>query len=168
MNNKPGIDYKTKKVRVDDIDIKLQIWDTAGQEKYKSITQNFYKGANGILVVFDLTDFQTFENVTNWLRQIKSQVGDNVAKLVLANKADLVNERTVPQEKVQQLCREVGVECLEVSAKTGDNILEAFMQISKDIKDRFFPNAKPMQRNTISIQNKEEFADTSGPKCCKS
>lgn len=162
-----GIDYKTKKVRVDDVEIKLQIWDTAGQEKYKSITQNFYKGANGILVVFDLTDMLTFESVSNWLRQIKSQIGDNVSQLIVANKADLVKERVVSKDQIQALCKEVGVECLEVSAKSGEGVTEAFMTISKDIKDRFFPNARPAARSTVSLQDKVEREEVSGPRCCK-
>jgi small GTP-binding protein domain len=168
ISNKLGIDYKTKKVRIDNIDIKLQIWDTAGQEKYKSITHNFYKGANGIMIVFDLTDPQSFENVTNWLKQIKAQVGDNVSKLLLANKADLVDERQVSKEQIQDLCKEIDIECIEVSAKTGDNVTEAFMQMSKDIKDKFFPNAKPATRTTVSIRKTQEpEPEVSGPRCCK-
>mmetsp|Transcript_39445 Transcript_39445/g.55033 ORF Transcript_39445/g.55033 Transcript_39445/m.55033 type:complete len:100 (+) Transcript_39445:297-596(+) len=97
----------------------------------------------GVMVVFDLTDEGTFENVRNWLRQIKTHAGENVCKLLIANKSDLAEERGVSDEEIKQLAEDIGLKYFLCSAKSGENINEAFMSIAKSIKDQFFPNAKP-------------------------
>lgn len=120
------------------------------------------------MVVFDLTDSQTFHNVHNWLKQIKTHVGDNVCKLLVGNKSDLADQRAVTKEQIAQLASEINCEYFEVSAKTGEYITDAFYQISKDVKDVFFPNAKPKERMTLSIRpGGNADGDVSGGKCCK-
>lgn len=131
-----GIDYKTKKIKVDGTEIKLQIWDTAGQEKYRSITQNFYKNAMGVVIVFDLTDEGTFDNVRNWIRQIKNHAGENVCKLLVGNKCD-IEENRVSKEKIAEFVKETNIEYFETSAKNNININEAFYSIAKDVKSKF-------------------------------
>jgi small GTP-binding protein len=133
-----GIDYKTKKITVDGCEIKLQIWDTAGQERYRSITQNFYKNTMGVIVVFDLTDEASFENVRNWLRQIKTHAGENVCKILVGNKCDMPEARAVARERIDEFAKEIDIEYFEASAKNNENIAEAFTCISKTVKDKFF------------------------------
>jgi len=86
-----GIDFKIKTIPVDNQRVKLQVWDTAGQERFRTITQTYYKGAMGILLVFDCTQELTFNNITNWLKQIESHASEDVAKILVANKTDLPN-----------------------------------------------------------------------------
>jgi len=137
-----GIDYKTKKIAVDGCEIKLQIWDTAGQERYRSITQNFYKNTMGVIVVFDLTDEASFENVRNWLRQIKTHAGENVCKILVGNKSDMPEARAVTKDKIDEFTKEISIEYFEASAKNNENIAEAFTSISKMVKEKFFANLK--------------------------
>eukprot|EP00331_Platyophrya_macrostoma_P022652 CAMPEP_0176455568 /NCGR_PEP_ID=MMETSP0127-20121128/30705_1 /TAXON_ID=938130 /ORGANISM="Platyophrya macrostoma, Strain WH" /LENGTH=174 /DNA_ID=CAMNT_0017845231 /DNA_START=157 /DNA_END=682 /DNA_ORIENTATION=- len=144
-----GIDYKTKKIKVDGSEIKLQIWDTAGQEKYRSITQNFYKNAMGVIIVFDLTDEGTFDNVRNWIRQIKNHAGENVCRLLVGNKCD-IEENKIPKEKIAEFVKEVDIEYFETSAKSNININEAFYSIAKDIKSKYLKGADelpPIEEN---------------------
>lgn len=92
-----GIDFKIKTISVDNQRVKLQVWDTAGQERFRTITQTYYKGAMGILLVYDVSQENTFNNVTNWLKQIDSHASEDVVKLLVANKIDLPN-RSVTSE----------------------------------------------------------------------
>jgi len=86
-----GIDFKIKTINVQDQRVKLQVWDTAGQERFRTITQTYYKGAMGIILVYDCTEEMTFNNIQNWLKQIETHASQGVAKVLVANKTDLPN-----------------------------------------------------------------------------
>ena len=141
-----GVDYKTKRVKVDDIEIKLTIWDTAGQEKYRSLAQNLYKGTMGIILVFDLTNKTTFDNLRNWIRQIRKNTDENVCKLIMGNKADSPNKQ-VTREMVMELVEEFDITYFEVSAMTGENVPNAFLNITKKILNEFYANIKSDQKS---------------------
>ena len=131
-----GIDFKIKTINVNDQRVKLQVWDTAGQERFRTITQTYYKGAMGIILVYDCTEEATFNNISNWLKQIDTHASQGVAKILVANKIDLPN-RIISSEKGQELADAHGLAFFETSAKTGVNINELFMDIaSKIVKDR--------------------------------
>lgn len=116
--------------------MKLQVWDTAGQERFRTITQTYYKGAMGILLVFDCTQEATFNNITNWLKQIESHASEDVAKVLVANKTDLPN-RVISTEQGEQLAKEYGLTYFETSALQGTNIAELFYHMAqKIIKDK--------------------------------
>ena len=89
-----GIDFKIKTIQVENQRVKLQVWDTAGQERFRTITQTYYKGAMGIVLVYDCTEEATFNNISNWLKQIETHASEGVAKVLVANKTDLEN-RTI-------------------------------------------------------------------------
>ena len=93
-----GIDFKIKTIAIGDQRVKLQVWDTAGQERFRTITQTYYKGAMGIILVYDCTEEVTFNNIENWLKQIDTHASSGVAKILVANKTDLPN-RTVTSER---------------------------------------------------------------------
>ena len=93
-----GIDFKIKTINVNDQRVKLQVWDTAGQERFRTITQTYYKGAMGIILVYDCTEEATFNNISNWLKQIDTHASQGVAKILVANKIDLPN-RIISSEK---------------------------------------------------------------------
>ena len=95
-----GVDYRDKFVTIDDQNVKLQIWDTAGQERFRTITSSYYRGANGIIVVYDTTEADSFENVKHWLSEIERYATDGVVKMLVGNKCDLEEERAVEKEMV--------------------------------------------------------------------
>ncbi len=90
-----GVDFKIKNVNINNHSIKLNIWDTAGQERFKNITATYYKGGHGIIVVYDITDRNSFNNVTNWINEIKQQASPSVIRYLIGNKCDLEEEREV-------------------------------------------------------------------------
>ncbi|XP_050250398.1 ras-related protein RABE1c-like isoform X2 [Quercus robur] len=132
-----GIDFKIRTVELDGKRIKLQIWDTAGQERFRTITTAYYRGAMGILLVYDVTDESSFNNIKNWIRNIEQHASDNVNKILVGNKADMdESKRAVPTSKGQALADEYGIKFFETSAKTNMNVEEVFFSIARDIKRR--------------------------------
>ena len=125
-----GIDNKFKDVELEDgKKVKIQIWDTAGQDRFRSITRNYYKGANGIVLIFDVTNKKSYENVKNWVKQIKEEVSSRVTIILVANKIDDVNHRIVTKEEGEKIANECGLMFFECSAKTGENIEHAFNEL---------------------------------------
>ena len=88
-----GVDFKIQNLNIQNQSIKLNIWDTAGQERFKTITATYYKGAHGVMIVFDLTDRNSFNNVNSWLNEVKKHAGGQVVKMIIGNKCDLSEER---------------------------------------------------------------------------
>lgn len=127
------IDFKVKKVNIDGKTIKLQIWDTAGQERFRTITSAYYRGAMGILLVYDITDTASFNNVRNWVRNIEQHAGDNVNKVLVGNKLDLEAKRAVSRAEGQALADEFGFRFVETSAKDNTNVEEVFTTIARDV-----------------------------------
>lgn len=136
-----GIDFKIKTIMCGDAKVKLQIWDTAGQERFRTITTAYYRGAMGILLVYDVTDEGTFINVRNWMKQIDQNAAENVNRVLIGNKCDAdPSERKVPTEKGKALADEYGIKFFETSAKLNVNVDESFMAIAKDIVERLKEN----------------------------
>ncbi|XP_020594482.1 ras-related protein RIC1-like, partial [Phalaenopsis equestris] len=131
-----GVDFKIRTVEQDGKTIKLQIWDTAGQERFRTITSSYYRGAHGIIVVYDVTDQESFNNVKQWLNEIDRYATDSVNKLLVGNKCDLTDERVVAYEAGKALADEVGIPFLETSAKDATNVEQAFMKMTSEIKSR--------------------------------
>lgn len=130
-----GVDFKIRTVEQDGKTIKLQIWDTAGQERFRTITSSYYRGAHGIIIVYDVTDQESFENVKQWLNEIDRYAIENVNKLLVGNKCDLPN-RVVSYDTAKAFADEVGIPFMETSAKDATNVEEAFMAMTADIKNR--------------------------------
>jgi Ras-related protein Rab-8A len=142
-----GIDFKIRTVEIDGKRIKLQIWDTAGQERFRTITNAYYRGAMGILLVYDVTDERSFNNLRNWIRNTEQFASEGVNKLIVGNKCDMMEKRVflsrsevfgkftflkaVDREKAQNLADEFGIKLLETSAKSNINVEEAFMQLAR-------------------------------------
>jgi Ras-related protein Rab-8A len=166
-----GIDFKIRTIELDQKRIKLQIWDTAGQERFRTITTAYYRGAMGILLVYDVTDESSFNNIRNWIRNIEQHASDNVNKILIGNKADMdESKRAVPTAKGQALADEYGIKFFETSAKTNLNVEQVFFSIARDIKTRLAETDSKPEDKTIKI-NKTEGADApaaSGSACCGS
>eukprot|EP01006_Ploeotia_vitrea_P054052 TRINITY_DN67842_c6_g4_i2.p1 TRINITY_DN67842_c6_g4~~TRINITY_DN67842_c6_g4_i2.p1 ORF type:complete len:203 (+),score=13.04 TRINITY_DN67842_c6_g4_i2:157-765(+) len=131
-----GVDFKIRTVELDGKTIKLQIWDTAGQERFRTITSSYYRGAHGIIVVYDVTDAESFNNVKQWLHEIDRYASENVNKLLVGNKCDLASKRAVTFEQGKDFAESIGIEFLETSAKNATNVEKAFMTMSAQIKSR--------------------------------
>jgi len=157
-----GIDFKIKTIELHGKKIKLQIWDTAGQERFQTITTSYYRGAMGIMLVYDITQSSSFGNINKWLRNIEDHATDNVAKLILGNKCDMETRRVVPTEQGEQLAKSKGLKFLETSAKANINIDKAFTMIAEDILQKT-PN--PSLRPVDPIINPSDTQSNSGCSC---
>jgi Ras-related protein Rab-1A len=131
-----GVDFKIRTIELDGKTIKLQIWDTAGQERFRTITSSYYRGAHGIIVVYDVTDGESFENVKDWLSEIDRYATENVNKLLVGNKCDLESKRAVSTDSAKAYADELKIPFLETSAKTAQNVEQAFIRMARDIKER--------------------------------
>ncbi|XP_021747116.1 GTP-binding protein YPTM2-like [Chenopodium quinoa] len=131
-----GVDFKIRTVEQDGKTIKLQIWDTAGQERFRTITSSYYRGAHGIIIVYDVTDQQSFDNVKQWLNEIDRYASDNVVKILVGNKSDLTSNKVVSYETAKAFADEIGIPFLETSAKNSTNVEDAFMTMAAEIKKR--------------------------------
>jgi len=131
-----GIDFKIRTVELEGKRIKLQIWDTAGQERFRTITTAYYRGAMGILLVYDVTDEKSFANIRNWIRNIEQHASESVNKMLIGNKCDMSDKRVVDSERGKALADEYGIKFLETSAKSSINVEDAFITLAKDIKKK--------------------------------
>lgn len=121
-----GVEFGARMVTIDNRQIKLQIWDTAGQESFRSITRSYYRGAAGALLVYDITRRETFNHLTRWLEEARQNSNSNMVIMLIGNKADLEQRRAVSFEEGQTFADENGLIFLEASAKTAKNVEEAF------------------------------------------
>ncbi|KAI3617519.1 hypothetical protein CBS9595_003428 [Malassezia furfur] len=140
-----GVDFKIRTIELEGKTVKLQIWDTAGQERFRTITSSYYRGAHGIIVVYDVTDEATFTNVKQWLQEIERYACEGVNKLLVGNKADLTGSKQVDYETAKQFADQLNIPFLETSAKDATNVEQAFLTMAKQIKDRM--GASAMQNN---------------------
>lgn len=134
-----GVDFKIRTIDLDGKTIKLQIWDTAGQERFRTITSSYYRGAHGIIVVYDTTDLESFNNVKQWLHEIDRYASDNVNKLLVGNKSDLTSKRAVSFDQAKEFADSLGIEFIETSAKNATNVEKAFLMMASQIKARYKP-----------------------------
>eukprot|EP01128_Nolandella_sp_AFSM9_P000383 TRINITY_DN10542_c0_g1_i1.p1 TRINITY_DN10542_c0_g1~~TRINITY_DN10542_c0_g1_i1.p1 ORF type:complete len:233 (-),score=55.57 TRINITY_DN10542_c0_g1_i1:235-846(-) len=130
-----GVEFGAKKITVDGKTISLQIWDTAGQESFRSITRSYYRGAAGALLVYDITRRETFHHLSSWLEDARKHANENMVIMLIGNKSDL-DRRRVSTEEGEQFARENGLIFLETSAKTAANVEEAFVHSAQLIYEK--------------------------------
>ncbi|KAK0088366.1 hypothetical protein PV325_012264 [Microctonus aethiopoides] len=162
-----GVDFKIRTIDLDGKTIKLQIWDTAGQERFRTITSSYYRGAHGIIIVYDCTDQDSFNDVKQWLEEIDRYASDNVNKLLVGNKCDLTAKKVVEYEAAKEYAEQLGIPFLETSAKNAMNVEQAFMTMAAEIKARVGPpsGAEVDPANKVKInQGRDVDAPKSG--CC--
>ena len=132
-----GLDYRLKTMTLESgKKIKLQIWDTAGQDRFRAITKNYYKGANGIILIYDVTNLQTYENVKNWIAQIREEANPNVIIYLAGNKIDVSEEeKVVKTEDGQKIADEFNLPFYETSAKNGNNVNKIFEDLVEKVDE---------------------------------
>ena len=132
-----GLDYRLKTMTLKNgKNIKLQIWDTAGQDRFRAITKNYYKGANGIILIYDVANLQTYENVKNWITQIREEASENVIIYLAGNKIDIPeDDRAVKTEDGKEIADEYHLPFKETSAKDGINVSEVFQELVEKIDE---------------------------------
>lgn len=128
-----GVDFKIRTLDIDGTTVKLQIWDTAGQERFRTITSSYYRGAHGIIVVYDVTNNETFANVQKWLQEIDRYACENVHKLLVGNKCDLESKRMVDYRTAKDVADKFNMGYLETSAKSNTNVDKAFSQLAQGV-----------------------------------
>lgn len=128
-----GVEFGSRTITIDDNQIKLQIWDTAGQEKFRSITRSYYRGAAGALLVYDITRRETFDHLQSWLEDCTRYSNQNIVVMLIGNKSDLENKRSVSKEEGQEFANKHGLNFLETSAKTAANVEAAFIESARKI-----------------------------------
>ena len=149
-----GVDYKLKNVKMENGNtVKLQIWDTAGQDRFHSLTRNYFKGAHGIILLYDITTQSSFDNVSKWIKQIKEDASEKVVIILVGNKIDLEHKRAIPTEEGEKIAEDFGLIFFECSAKTGKNINEAFNELIKKTVANF---AKPAGKGQKLKQNRSD------------
>ncbi|XP_025907414.1 ras-related protein Rab-10-like [Nothoprocta perdicaria] len=131
-----GIDFKVKPVVFNGTRVKLQIWDTAGQERFHTLSTSYFRGAQGFVLVYDITNLDSFQGIASWMKDIHEKAGDEVDVVLLGNKCDKETERVVPKQKGEKLAWEHGIHFFETSAKDNVNIEDAFSTLTKDILEK--------------------------------
>ena len=130
--------------------LKLQIWDTAGEERFKSITSSYYRGANGILLLYNITDRESFENLNSWLIDIAKNAKKDICKILVGTNCDLENERKVTYQEGKDFATSNGMKFIEVSAKNNINVKEAFDILLEDILNNISNEKKKKVDNIAS------------------
>ncbi|CAL4066131.1 unnamed protein product, partial [Meganyctiphanes norvegica] len=160
-----GVDFRIKTVELDGKIIKFQIWDTAGQERFRTITSNYYHGAHGIIILYDTTDHATFENVKMWLQEIDRYASENLEKLLVGNKSDLINKRVVDFEYAKKYSDSLNIPIIETSAKNAVNVEQAFMTMASNIKKRVGQPVIPSTQN-VNLTNVIDINSEGSGYCC--
>ena len=153
-----GLDYRLKTMILDDHRIvKVQLWDTAGQDKFRAITRNYYKGARGIILIYDITNIKSYENIKKWINEIKEEISENVTIVLIGNKIDNEKERKISKEQGVKLANDYNVSFFETSAKTGEGINESVFYLVQKILEND-PEVKKRGKS-LKFKNKKK-------KCC--
>lgn len=137
MRSTIGVEFGIKMLKLDGLEIKVQIWDTAGMERYRAITSSYYKGAKGAIVIYDISRKSSFDNVDNWIDDFKSKADDDAIVLLVGNKNDLIDQRQVDKEEALLKAQKNKLAFMETSAKENDNVQAAFVTLFQAILNKF-------------------------------
>ncbi|KAK5604215.1 Ras- protein Rab-15 [Crenichthys baileyi] len=126
-----GVDFKMKTIEIDGLKVRVQIWDTAGQERYQTITKQYYRRAQGIIFVYDITNMPSFQHIAKWASDVDEYAPDDVQTILVGNKADEEFSRQVTKDQGKKLAETYGMEFFESSASTSNNISESFIRVTE-------------------------------------
>ena len=160
-----GVDFKTKQIDINDRLVKMQIWDTAGHEKFRTITTSYYKSAHAIIVLYDITDKNSFSHIKNWMIDIDKFAKQGVLKVLVGNKTDLEDQRKIIKEEGESLAKKYGINFFEVSAKDNINIEQLFLETVKSLLEKNDNGLNEENGNSIVLNN-NKINLKKKKKCC--
>jgi len=174
-----GVEFGTYLTNIEGQPVKLQIWDTCGQESFRSITRSYYRGAQGVLLVYDVTNRETFKHLDSWFEECTQSGDENVTLVLVGNKCDLESKREVSYEEGKKFADDHNILFIEASAKTAFNVEEAFIKTSKIIYDKYkkgevkLDNGESIKGASMRTQHKKAHSESkaasstkSESKCC--
>lgn len=158
------MDFKIRTINLQGSVIKLQVWDTAGQERFRAITNSYYRDAHGIIVVYDVTDSESFEHIKQWMHEIEAHRRgcDEVKLLLVGNKSDLVSRKVVDYTVAKEFADQLGIPFLETSAKNASNVEEAFFSMAVEIKSHMSPETPSGGPDSLILGESSPVSTT----CC--
>ena len=160
-----GVEFGSFGLKVDGKVIKLQIWDTAGQESFKSVTRIFYRGAHCVFLTYDVTREETFVNLLEWLKEIKQHASEDVRVYLIGNKSEMEEQREVTMQRALEFAREYKLhKVFETSAKTGYNVEEVFALVAKEL---YLQLKREQEQVAASADSKKQTPQTEAPKGAK-
>ena len=158
-----GIDFQTKYFKFEDRKIKVNYTDTAGQEKFRAISVNYIKGTNGVILVFDITNKESFDLLETWMNELRENNKVDVSKVLIGNKSDLQEKRELTKEEAEKFAESIGCAYFEGSAKTGENIFDALDEIARITYFSVKDNEEEISRDSIVLE--KDLKDQK-KKCC--
>jgi len=132
-----GVDFKEKEIMIDNQKVTIQVWDTAGQERFRTITSSYYRGANGMILAFDLSNPATFKSCSKWLQEVERYAEEEVVVFLAGNKSDLGSECVVPASDIEEFKQKYALEYVETSAKNGSGINQLFEKLTRTVVERY-------------------------------
>jgi Ras-related protein Rab-18 len=156
-----GVDFRVHKMEVKGRKVKMSIWDTAGQERFRTVTKSYYRGAKGIIIVYDVSNRKSFEALPGWLEELEKYVPPEVVKIVVGNKLDMEYSRQVPTDEGAAFAQFTGCLFVEASAKTAAGVTEAFRDVVERIIDT--PALWVEEKEKASSSSSKARAATSVP-----
>ena len=164
-----GVEFGGKTIEIKNKSIKIQIWDTAGQETFQAITRNYYKGAIGAFLVYDITKHDSFDHINRWIKEIQTHGSKDVCCMLIGNKKDLEEQRQVKYEEGKELAEKNNFLFIETSAKTAENVEQAFILSAEKILDQIIKTgvdpSLPTKNVKITVDEDTEKSSEE-KKCC--
>ena len=158
-----GIDLKATDIEIKNKKIHIQLWDTAGQEKYKAITKNLFLKVMGALIIYDITNEASYNNLKSWVQLIKEECGKHMQLIILGNKSDLDAERKISKDEAINYAKEQKIDYIETSSKTGENVKKAVTMICESILE----NKEMNDSSSFMLDNSSFLMDKRKKRCCK-
>jgi Ras-related protein Rab-1A len=159
-----GVDFKIQTIQLDNKIIKMQIWDTAGNERFRTITTSYYRGSHGVCIVFDLTDKQSFENINSWFTEIEKYASNNIKKILVGNKCDISKDREISYQEANEFANKLNIPYIETSAKDSINVQELFINLAKTLKEDKLKKEYIIPEEQVSLIGKDITIKSSS--CC--
>ncbi len=158
-----GIDLKATDIEIKNKKIHIQLWDTAGQEKYKAITKNLFLKVMGALIIYDITNEASYNNLKSWVKLIKEECGKHMQLIILGNKSDLDAQRKISKDEAINYAKEQKIDYIETSSKTGENVKKAVTMICENILE----NKEINDSSSFMLDNSSFLMDKRKKRCCK-